>query len=263
MRGKTDASTTRSPCVPCTLKSLDSTPPCSLRADRARARRVMAPRVVRARIRRCASGDCVASPGSSSFASPRRFSSPAICAHELHAFDDRVEVLLAAVVAFVEVAEVDDRRVARVGGSQRHLAGRVVRVPLEHDPREAVRVLRDERRVAGKVALEVADQRVAEQIRLRLFGRGPGDDRQHGAVGRDRRRRDRSSTPGTAASSLRERRASQRLPRVEGHAVDDRDLVAILQVLADAGEIDAHRDAVRLERPRAGRCPTASAAAAC
>ena len=39
----------------------------------------------------------------------------------------------------------------------------------------------------------------------------------------------------------------ERLPRREVHSVDDRHFVAILEVLADAGEIDAHRDAVRLE----------------
>ena len=44
--GNTEASTTRRPSVPCTLKSLDKTPPRSLRADRAGARGVMAPRAV-------------------------------------------------------------------------------------------------------------------------------------------------------------------------------------------------------------------------
>ena len=59
-----------------------------------------------------------------------------------------------------------------------------------------------------------------------------------------------------------ELRALKDVPLVEVHAVDDADLVAVLQVLADAGKIDLDFDSVALQFALAVRFPRASAVAA-
>ena len=64
MRGNTEASTTRSPCVPCTRKSLSSTPPCIAWSDRAGAGGVVAPGIVAHVVGQLPRRVCTAAPGS-------------------------------------------------------------------------------------------------------------------------------------------------------------------------------------------------------
>src|SRR5450631_327043 len=101
-------------------------------------------------------------------------------------------------------------------------------------------MLREERRVTGKIAAEKAEQREAEEIRHWLSGNGSLDHGEHGAVG---------SVHSLSAIgpllilriALGEFGAFQNFPRVEIHAVDHTDLVAILQILANR-QIQPHRN---------------------
>src|SRR5437879_3589510 len=55
--------------------------------------------------------------------------------------DNRRDVLAAIVGTFVEVVEVDHRRIARIGGAQRNTARAIVCMGLEHNPRQIIQVL--------------------------------------------------------------------------------------------------------------------------
>ena len=76
---------------------------------------------------------------------PLRFQSGHQAPRQHDTGGDRLQVAAAAVVALVEIAEVDLRLDAGIGRPQRDLARGVVRVRLEHDPGEAVRMLREQR----------------------------------------------------------------------------------------------------------------------
>ena len=81
---------------------------------------------------------------------------------EPDAFHDRFQIGVSAVG---EVVEVDRRRVERIGRAQRHRAGAVAGVALEHDPGQRVQILREHAGIARVVALETREQRHAEQVR--------------------------------------------------------------------------------------------------
>src|ERR1700676_3208118 len=93
-------------------------------------------------------------------------------------------------------------------------------------------MLREERRVTGKIAAEKAYQREAEEIGHRLSGNGSLDHREHSAVGGV----DALSAVGPLPIlriALGKFGAFQNFPRIEIHAVDHTDLVAILEILAN------------------------------
>ena len=205
-----------------------------------------------------------AAPGSSSSAmSPSRRSRRGDAPSELDARDDRVQILARRVVALLEVAEVDVRRVARIGRAQGHLAGAVAGVGLEDRPREVVEALGDGLRVAGKVALELRQQAEAEEIRE---ARAPARSARS-----PRGSRRWSRTPRVAGSPTRRCCGSPRANRAPSSTfqcskairLHHADLVAVLEVPAHAGQLHADLDAVALAVPRAARCRRASGAAAC
>src|SRR5260370_8070441 len=85
-------------------------------------------------------------------------------ADKLDAVDDRIQVLALRVAALLEVAEVDVRHIARVGGTQGYLARAVVRMRFEYRPSQIVEVLGYQRRIAGKITAKHTQQGETEQI---------------------------------------------------------------------------------------------------
>ena len=164
--------------------------------------------------------------------------------HELDAPHDRVEILVAAGAALVEVAEVDVGHLRRIGRPQRDRPGRVARVGLQDRPGEDVSLAVEVARVAGVVALEARGKPEHEEV-------GPGHDRDDGAVARVR------ALPvpplGEApVARLAVHGRGEAAPVEQGEPVvaklaHDAHLVAVLEVRADAGQVDTNRDPVRLE----------------
>ena len=85
-------------------------------------------------------------------------------ADEVNARDDRIEVIAALVAAFLEIFEIDLRRVARIGAVQSNLARVILRVRLEDRPGEIIVMFDDKARIAGELTSEVRDQGHAEEI---------------------------------------------------------------------------------------------------
>jgi hypothetical protein len=50
--------------------------------------------------------------------------------HNTNSGDDRIEVLAGTIAALLEILEINERRIARVGRAQADLAGAVLRVRL-------------------------------------------------------------------------------------------------------------------------------------
>src|ERR1043165_6911390 len=162
-------------------------------------------------------------------------------AHELDGLDDRLEVLHAFVRPLGQVAEVDLGRVARIGRLQPHRARAVLRVRLEDGPGEVVQLLREEPRVAGEVAFEQAEKRKDEEVGEGTLGQRLLDHCDHRAV----RRVDAGPLRlplGVLRIAGRELGALQHRPFLELHPVDDGDFVAVLQVRADARQVDEALD---------------------
>ena len=95
--GKTDASTTRRPSVLCTLKSLDSTPPRSLAHELFEI--LLAVDLVAGRLLLRDQ--------------PLFFQACRELAHEPNSLHDRLQIVAARIGPFLEVVEIDARRVAR------------------------------------------------------------------------------------------------------------------------------------------------------
>src|SRR6266851_223784 len=167
-------------------------------------------------------------------------------ADKLDAVDDRIQVLALRVAALLEVAEVDVRHIARVGGTQRYLARAVARMRFEYRPSQIVEVLGYQRRIAGKITAKHAQQGETEQIGERALRRGSLDYRQARSVGH-------IYSCASACPLLIHWIAStvfgalEHSPVIEAHAVDDADFVTILQVLPDAGELRSHLDPITLQ----------------
>src|SRR5262250_2966975 len=114
MRGNTEASTTRRPSVPWTQKFESSTPLRS-RGPMAQVQEAWCPHAWRRANSRISSSDCTASlyllrPNQVILLDPLGHSP-----HELHRLHEGVEVLAGGVAALLEVAEVDEGRVAGIG----------------------------------------------------------------------------------------------------------------------------------------------------
>src|SRR5262249_19082604 len=163
---------------------------------------------------------------------------PRDLAHELDAGDDAVKVVLPGAVAVVEISEIDARRVVRLLRLQPYAAGGVVGVALEDVPGEE-RAAASPRGIAGAIAGEMAGDRAQEQIRVVRADMRTLDDRGDRAVGGVEAV---AVLPlgelGIAAAQLR---VAQQLERLL-HAMHDADLVAVLEVLADAWQRDLDID---------------------
>ena len=137
MRGNTEASTTRRLRVRCTRKSELNTPFASARTDLTGATGVVTPRVHADELGQLRIADDIVARqlfAGNQLALAELARHPA---DEPHAFDDRVQV----GVAIRKVVEVDRRPVEWIGGAQRHGAGPVGGVALEHHPRQRVPIL--------------------------------------------------------------------------------------------------------------------------
>ena len=177
-------------------------------------------------------------------------------AHELDAGHHRIEVVAPAfgvvgvaaflgVGAFLEIMEIDLRRIARVRRAQFDGAAVVFGVGLEDAPGQIILLIGDQLRVAGEIAREFSDQREDEQVGQRAFFQRALDEREGRAIG------------GVDALAPARPLLALRIVAREGgvlqdgpvlpQLVGDADLVAVLQILADAGQIDAHLDAVAVE----------------
>src|SRR5579864_4378980 len=165
---------------------------------------------------------------------------------KLDAVDNRIQVLTLSVAALLEVAEVDVRHIARIGGTQGYLARAVVRMRFEYRPRQIVEVLGYQGRIGGKVTAKHAQQGETEQVGERTLRHGSLDYRQTRSVGHIY-----SSASGCPllidwiASTVLG--VFEHSPVIEAHAVDDADFVPILQVLADAGQFRSHLDPIALQ----------------
>ena len=131
----------------------------------------------------------------------------------------------------------------------------IFRVRLENAPGHHIEIVGDQFGVAREIAPELAEQREHEQVRHRPRHLRAVDDRDRRAIGGV----DAFAPPVIPVLVLRvaggESRAFQHGPRLLQPA-DDADLVAILQILADALQIDPRLDAERfhfLLRPDAGQ----------
>ena len=182
-----------------------------------------------------------------SFARTRQRPGPADdAAHEPDAVDQGHGVgivrTLARLRGLVEVVEVDERRIAGIRAAQPDRAVAVARVALEDRPRERRVVL--DLGVTELVSPEVERQPEDEQIRLIEVGVRALEDAEDCPVAR--------VETGAFGAPLLEVTVD-RLPLrdVEGgaveqrevlrHLADETDLVAVLQVLADAWQVDPTR----------------------
>src|SRR6266851_5730109 len=167
-------------------------------------------------------------------------------ADKLDAVDNRIQVLTLCIAALLEVAEVDVRHIARVGGTQGYLARAVARMRFEYRPSQIVEVLGYQRRIAGKITAKHTQQGETEQIGERALRRGSLDYRQARSVGH-------IYSCASACPLLIHWIAStvfgalEHSPVIEVHTVDDADFVTILQVLADAGQFRSHLDPIALQ----------------
>ncbi len=107
---------------------------------------------------------------------------PRELSHELHAGNDRIEIIAAHVIAVVEIAEVDSRGIARIARVQLHPAGRVVGVRLENDPSEMILMGASALRVGRPITREIAGDGEEVQIGVRLTVARSLDDRGDGSV---------------------------------------------------------------------------------
>ena len=92
-------------------------------------------------------------------------------ANKADAGDDRIEVLPRRVAALLEIMEVDQRGVARIGAAQHDFAGAILGMRLQDRPGQIIGLGDGERRIAGEIAAEQPDQGKAEEIRERALGR--------------------------------------------------------------------------------------------
>src|SRR5262249_30612813 len=83
--------------------------------------------------------------------------------------DDRPNILAVAIIALVEVIEVDLRHRTRIGRTQRHRSGTIERVRFQDRPGHVVVMLDDLARIAGEIARELGKQGHQEQVWLRLL----------------------------------------------------------------------------------------------
>ena len=178
---------------------------------------------------------------------------------QLDAVDHAVEVGLPAGRALLEVAEPDVGHLARVGRAQRDGARAVGRVALEHEQRQPVVRGDGVAGVAGVVAVEVDRQGEHDEVGGLARHRRARDDRGQRPVG--------GVGPASVVGPLLEERVAllavgRHVERGAGEQrivlcqlVVHRHLVAVVQVRADAGGVQAHVDAVLLQllpRPDAG-----------
>src|SRR5271165_6738238 len=222
MRGKTLASTTRRPVVPCTRKSLVNTPPLSA-GPMGQVHEAWWPQ-----------------------AFPHR-------PHAADALDDRSEVLAAVPSSFLEISKVDGRRIARVLGGERHAAAAIVRVRLEDREGEVAVALANDVRVAGVIAGEARDQTEHKEIGILFRDARAQRERDRAAV----RKVHALVAKPRAIDGIIDRKLSA-LETFPGllRLVDDADLVAVLKIASDSVEGYAHVDSVMPEllgRPDAGQ----------
>src|SRR5262249_33979375 len=105
-------------------------------------------------------------------------------------------------------------------------------------------------RVAWAIPAEIADEAEEEEVRHRGARRAALDDGGDDAVGRVRPAAVEPPAPHRRVGRRRVGRRQGRAledPEVVSHLADDANLVAVLEVLADAGEVDDDLDAVALE----------------
>src|ERR1700687_3490715 len=86
-------------------------------------------------------------------------------AHELDALDKSAQVVLLDIGALVEVAEVDHRRVERIGASKRHPAAAILGVRFQNGPGKQVVLNGYLFRIALEVPFEESRQAEDAQIR--------------------------------------------------------------------------------------------------
>ena len=212
------------------------------RADRARARRMMAPRVVPDIV---GQRRVTVDGGAGQFFLRDDTGVDKRLRHSTHlrdGFDHRLQIPALLVVAFFEIVKVDQRRVPRIGRTQTDGACAISRVGFEHGPGQIVRARSQQRGKPWEVTFEARHQRHAEDVRIgaRLAGTVHQCDR--GAVRRIHATAIGLPAPPQWIVSF-EPRAIQHPPR-RRHAVRDRDFVAVLQIAADAWQVDTHGDAV-------------------
>ena len=136
-------------------------------ADRARARRVVAPGGVANVVGERRVARRPAAPGAiSSAIRPLAISGAVSLRTKRIAGDDRGQVGGGVVAAFLEVVEVDSRRVERVGRAQAHRAGAVFGVRLEDRPGQEVARVADQLGEARSIAFEARQQRHEEEVGL-------------------------------------------------------------------------------------------------
>src|SRR5262249_843607 len=160
--------------------------------------------------------------------------------HEFDAADDRFEILMAAASAFAEIAKIDLGRVTGVDRSQRDRAGTVFRVCLEDSPGQII-ALGDALRITRKISSEFADQCKGKEVRQWPLLCGTLNDREcHTVCGVD------AAARRCPLATLRiipaECRISEHFP-ILLEAIDDADFIAVLEIFADARQINAYGNA--------------------
>src|SRR5713101_79270 len=113
------------------------------RPDWTRARGVMAPGVVAHELSECVVRLDVPSRYLLLADQPITLHPPGHPTDELDPLDDRLQILACRIVALLEIAEVDVRRVAWIRRAQRHFARPIIGVGLEDRPGEIVEVRRE------------------------------------------------------------------------------------------------------------------------
>src|SRR5262249_3824873 len=163
-------------------------------------------------------------------------------ADEFDAGRDGMRVFTDVGRPWVEIAEFDDRRFARIVRLQLHLAGPVFRMPLENYPAEEI-LLFPQFGISGLVAGKMGGNSKYEQVRVRLAEIRSLEHRRDDAIGRIE----------TVASAPVREIPVGRLERgvledgkflMSGQLVHDADLEAVLQILADAAQLNIGRGLV-------------------
>jgi len=96
--------------------------------------------------------------------------------HELNTGDDRIEIVVTTLIAFVKVFKIDVGRIARVrpsgwsgriAWSEKHATRGIMRVGLQNNPSEEI-LFAALLRIPGMIPREVARDREQEKIGIRL-----------------------------------------------------------------------------------------------
>src|SRR5262249_38636361 len=165
-------------------------------------------------------------------------SSPRDLSHEFNTGHDRIEVIAIGVIALIEIAKVDVRGLAGIRRFQQHPAGGVLCVRLENDPREIIlcaAVFAVLRMVAG----EITGNSEQVKVRIGLAMTRSLDDRDDRAVG--------GVEPMAVApfavfgivfkgGIIGLERSIPKDFELGSHLVNHADFIAVLEVLADAGQ---------------------------